>query len=329
MDRRIEKLTGRTHDVLVVGGGAFGASAIWEAASRGLTAALVEKGDFCAATSAHHFKMVHGGIRYLQHGDVARVRESSHERSALLRIAPHLVKPLPILIPTYGSGLRGRPFLGAGMLAYDLLTCDRNRDLQKARRIPLGRFVSRQAVLNHFPGIEPSGLTGGAVFCDGQMYNPPRLALSFIKSAAERGALVANYLEVTDFIRSGNRVNGVKARDVLTGAHLKIHAKQVLNTSGPWAHRLLKSSLGLTVKPAPTFSRDLAFVINRRFPSSMGLALASQTKDADSILDRGGRHLFAVPWRGYTLIGVWHKVMDCTPEEVAVSPDERLPSSFC
>lgn len=322
MKRNIEKLTDRTHDLLIVGGGIFGASATWEAASRGIAAAMVDKGDFSQATSANHFKMVHGGIRYLQHGDLVRVRESSHERSALLRIAPHLVKPLPILIPTYGSGVKGRAFLGAGMLAYDLLTCDRNRGLQRGRRIPRGRFISRTEVLKRFPGLEKSGLTGGAVFCDGQMYNPPRIALSFIKSAAGLGALAANYVEVTGFIRSGNRIGGVKARDVLSGTDLEIRARQVLNTSGPWAHRLLNSSLGLAVRPTPTFSRDLAFVINRRFPGSMGLALASETKDADSILDRGGRHLFAVPWRGYTLIGVWHKVMDCPPEDVTVSADE-------
>ena len=124
LERKISKLGAKEYDLVIVGGGIFGVSAAWEAASRGLSTAIIEKADFCHATSANHFKMVHGGIRYLQHGDLYRLRESSHERSALLRVAPHLVQPLPIVMPTYGHGLKGKELLGVGILVYDILTMD-------------------------------------------------------------------------------------------------------------------------------------------------------------------------------------------------------------
>ena len=139
MKRAIGELADGTFDVVVVGGGIFGCCAAWEAAHRGQSVALIEQGDFSQATSANHLKMVHGGIRYLQHLDVPRVWESSHERSAFLRIAPHLVRPLPIVMPTYGYGMKSKNVLRAGMLFYDLLTLGRNRRIaDPERHIPWG-----------------------------------------------------------------------------------------------------------------------------------------------------------------------------------------------
>ena len=322
MHRDLTKLSENDYDLVVVGGGIFGVCACWEAVLRGLSVALLEKGDFSHATSANHFKIAHGGIRYLQHGDIYRVRESSHERSALLRIAPHLVSPLPIVIPTYGHGLKGRAVLGTGMLIYDLLTVDRNKGLQKGKKIPRGKILSRDQVLELFPDIERKSLTGGAVFYDGQIYNPPRIAVSFLKSAAEKGLDAANYVEVTGFLKNKNRIFGVAAKDNLSGNELEIRGKVVLNTSGPWAHKLLMETLNLDVNPAPTFSRDLALVVKKEAKTDFGLALTTKTEDADSILDRGGRHLFIVPWRNYTLIGVWHKVFENRPENIAVTDEE-------
>ena len=322
LQRKFTDIASRTYDLLVVGGGIFGACAAWEAASRGLSVALLEQGDFSHATSANHFKMVHGGIRYLQHGDLPRIYESSRERSALLRTCPHLVKPLPIVIPTHGHGTKGKLFLGLGMYLYDLLTCGRNRGLQKARKVPWSRFVSQRELLEHFPGLDSRELTGGAVFHDGQVLNPPRLALAFIRSAVSCGARVANYAQVTDFILEGRSVQGVQVQDRLNGEKHVIRSKMVLNTAGPWAHRLLAERLKINLNPRPTFSRDLAFVVRRRFKSPYGLALLSGSKDADSVLDRGGRHLFLIPWRNYTLVGVWHKIFSDRPEAVSVSSAE-------
>src|SRR5215467_5640061 len=210
MIRDFRALADREFDLVVVGGGVFGACAAWDATLRGLSVALVERMDFCSGSSANSFKVIHGGIRYLQHADLPRLRSSCHERTAWIRIAPHLVSPLPIVIPTYGSGREGKAFLGAGMLLYDFLTADRNLGVRDAaRKVPMSQFMGRKEVEELFPGIRADSLTGGAVFCDGQMYNPPRLALAFVRSAVDAGAVAVNYAEATRLVRSGNQVKAV------------------------------------------------------------------------------------------------------------------------
>jgi len=136
LNRNLPTLANESFDLLIIGGGAFGAAAAWDATLRGLKVALVEQSDFGSGASAECFKMVHGGIRYLQHADIRRLRSSCAERSAMLRIAPHLVNPLPILIPTYGHGRQGKAFLAAGMYVYDLLTVGKNAGIaDETRRI--------------------------------------------------------------------------------------------------------------------------------------------------------------------------------------------------
>lgn len=323
MKRNVTALAERTYDLIIVGGGIFGVCAAWDATLRGLSVALLERRDFSHATSANHFKIVHGGIRYLQHADLYRVRESNRERNALLRIAPHLVQPLPIVVPTYGHGLQGREILAAGLRLYDLIVFDRNRGLRDPqRRIPSGRFISRQECLRLFPGIEKEGLTGAALFYDAQIYNPPRLALSFLRSAVQAGACVGNYLEVTNFLRNGDRVCGVEAQDILTGNQLEVRGKVVLNAAGPWAEHLLGRHLGLHLRPALSYSRDACFVVTRRLTGDYALALRAKTMDPDAILSRGRRHLFIAPWRDYTRIGVWHLVHRGEPDGFTVTEQE-------
>lgn len=319
MNRDIEALSGITHDVLVIGGGIFGACAAWDACLRGLSVALIEKDDFCSGTSANSYKIVHGGIRYIQHGDIIRLRSSCRERSALLKIAPHLVKPLPILIPTYGYGKTGKAFLGTGMLLYDLLTIDRNRRISDPDRvIPWSRFIGRDEALENFPDLDPDGLTGGAIFNDAQMYNPTRLVLSFIQSAAARGAVVANHVEATEFIKSGNSVTGVRAHDRINNKPLEIRARCVLNAAGPWAERLLDKSSIHTDQPKITYSRDACFVVPRKLAGEFAIAVQGRTYDPNALISRPARHLFLVPWRNYTLVGVWHVVYDESPDTVTV-----------
>lgn len=323
MRRQLDRISSIEFDLLVVGGGIYGACAAWEAASRGLSVALVEKADFGHASSANHLKMVHGGIRYIQHADIPRIRESCHERSALLRIAPHLVEPLPIMIPTYGHGMKGKEILGAGMAAFDLVTFDRNRDINdSARQIPRGSFLSKEEVVDIVPGINKEGLTGAAVFHDGQIYNPPRLALSFIRSAVARGAEVANYVELKKVVVEDGRVVGAEVVDCLNDEPLKIRCKSLLLTTGGWTQDLLEKAVGLPLTRRQTFSRDLAFVVKRQLVEKYGFACPLMTKDADAVIDRGGRHLFIAPWRGQTLIGVWHGIFSKTPDEVATTEEE-------
>lgn len=322
MKRDLTSLTNKIFDVVIVGAGIFGSCAAWDAALRGLSVAVVEKKDFSHATSANHLKMIHGGIRYLQHGDIYRVRESSRERSALLRIAPHLTKPIPIVMPTYGHGKKGKEILKVGMLVYDMLTCDRNRGLCHEHRIPGGRLIGRDEICELFPDLETKGLTGGAIFCDGQISNTPRLALCFLRSAVDVGAEVANYLEAEKFLWDDRRVTGVIAKDELSGESVTVRGKMVVNAAGPWAAHLMDDLPDLRKDVQPVFSRDLSFMVKKRFNHGYGLAVPTYVKDADAVFDRGGRHLFFAPWRDYTLVGVWHKIVKSPPENITVMPEE-------
>jgi len=319
MNRDLNALQNTEFDLVVVGGGIFGACAAWDATLRGLNVALVEADDFGAGVSANSFKIVHGGIRYLQHADLVRLRGSCRERSAMLRIAPHLVQPLPIVIPTYGHGKSGKAFLGTGMLLYDLLTLDRNRGIaDPARHIVWSKFLGRDELLAQFPGLETNGLTGGALFHDAQMYNPTRLVLAFVQSACSRGAQAANHLEVVGFTRKNDRITGIEVRDTLSDGRFQIRAKIVLNTAGPWVEHLLRRSLNIALEPKGVYSRDACFVVPRRFSSPQALAVQGRTRDPDALLSRPARHLFIVPWRDFSLIGVWHVVYRDHPSTVDV-----------
>ncbi len=323
MKRDIAALAEREYDLVVVGGGIFGICAAWDAALRGLKVALLERGDFAHATSANSFRIIHGGMRYLQHLDFYRVRESNRERHILLRIAPHLVRVLPVVIPTYGHGLKGKELLGAGLLLYDLITRDQDgwpRDGYDP--LPRGRIASRQECLALFPHLKGEELTGAVIFHDGQMHNPVRLALAFLRSAVEAGADTANYVEVTRFIRQGDRVIGVEARDRLSDSRLEVRGRVILNAAGPWAEALLRQGLGFGLGRPMSFSRDVCFLVARRPLVPYALAVQGRARDPDAILSRGRRHLFIVPWRGYTLIGVWHKVHTGSPDSFTVTEEE-------
>ena len=323
MKRNPQLLANGEFDVLVVGAGMFGACVAWSAILRGYSVALIDKADFAQATSSNHFKFIHGGIRYLQHGDVIRLRESSREKSALIRIAPHLAYPMPIVLPTYGHGKKGKLIMQAGMLAYDVLTADRNRGIpDDTRRTPMGTTIDRAEVIRKFPAIKTDGLTGAAVFYDGQMYNPARLVLAFVKSAMAKGAVAVNYVEADRLLREGNRVTGCSVRDTLTGERYDIRSRVTVNAAGPWAARLLAHEANLDFGPKPSFSRDLAFVIDRSICSTHALGCQARSHDSDALLDRGGRHLFLVPWRGKTIVGVWHRYSKASPDRISVSKEE-------
>lgn len=324
MKRDLSRLASSEFDLVVIGGGIFGACAAWDAAQRGLSVALIDRGDFCSVTSAHHLKMVHGGIRYLQHGDIYRLRQSSGERRAFLRIAPHLVKPLPIVIPTYGIGMKGKGVLRLGMGLYDVLTADRNRGIaDPARHVPSGKMIGADDVLRMFPGVPKNGLTGAGVFCDGQIQNPPRFVLAILISAVQSGAQIANYVEATGFVRRGAHVVALKVRDALSGSDFEIRARVVLNATGPFAERLLNRALDTRLTPKGVYSRDASFVVRRKLlHHAHALAIQGKTRDPDAKFSRGARHLFVAPWRDYTLVGVWHVVWDKDPDSVNVSDEE-------
>lgn len=290
MRRDLAGLIGREHDLVVVGGGIYGVAAAWDAAQRGLATALVEAGDFGSGTSRNSLKTIHGGLRHLRRLDLRRTRESIRERSALLRIAPHIVRPLPFLVPTYGHGLRGWEGLAAGLALSDLLGRDRNRGLIPARQIPAGRMLSRGEVLDLVPGLPDRGLSGGAVWHDAQVTSSERLVIGFLQAASAAGAALANYVEVSGLLRSGDRVVGVRAQDREAGRGLEVRAKVVLNATGPHMDRLLER-VGLRPRGVPLL-RAMNLVLRRPIVTSHAVAAWSQ-----------GRYLFLVPWEGRSLLG--------------------------
>jgi glycerol-3-phosphate dehydrogenase len=325
-----ERLANEKFDVLVIGGGIGAACIAWDAALRGIRVALVERLDFGAGTSAHSLKMLHGGIRYLQHLDLVRLRESCRERGSFLRIAPHLTRPMPIAVPTYGYGIQSRWVFGAALAVLEALTSDRNRATSDPeQRVPKSYLLTRTELLKHFAHMESDQLTGAGVFFDGQILNPPRAVLAVIRSAASEGAAVANYCEAQELVVRDGRVVAVRVRDLLRNQSFEIQAKVTVNATGPFAPSLAKR-LGDNVRLNVPLSRDMAFVLRRAPDPHMAVAVQTRYRDPDAVLSRGNRHLFMAPWRErYTLIGVNSRVytenaydLHVTEEEIAGFLDE-------
>jgi len=317
MTRNLGVLSAKPYDVVIVGGGIYGACAAWEAALRGLSVALVDRDDFGHATSANSQKIVHGGLRYLQSFDVPRMRQSIRERRTWLRIAPHLVSPLPCLMPTSGVGTRSRAAMSLALRANDLISWDRHRGLEDvAQRIPPCRMVSREACLRMAPGLDGHGVTGGALWYDGQIYDSERLTLAFILSASKAGADVANYVEVTGFLKAGSAIAGVKATDVLTGRTLEIRSRVVLNTSGPWAERLVRPLNGRPPHRAIPFVKAVNLVTR---PLGLEVALGIESRSAKR---QTPGLLFITPWRNRSIIGTAYFRYDGEPERCAVTEEE-------
>ncbi|MDJ0615324.1 MAG: glycerol-3-phosphate dehydrogenase/oxidase [Calothrix sp. MO_192.B10] len=320
MHRNLTELTHHIYDLLIVGGGIYGACVAWEASLRGLSVALVEKADFGAATSANSLKIIHGGLRYLQNADFKRMRESIRERTALMRIAPHLIHPLSVLIPTYGHGMKGKEVLRLAMGINDLISCDRNHIKDPQKHIPNGRVISQQECQQLLPGIPRQGLTGGAIFHDAQVYNSERLTISFLRSAVKKGANIANYVEATGFLQTGNRISGITAKDSLSGNQFEIRARTVVNTSGPWINRVLGLVEESRDRSQVALTRAMNLVIHR--PLCPNYAVGISNRNSNSPTNKSNRLLFMAPWRGHTLIGTHYAVWDGEPDEFQIGESE-------
>lgn len=319
MQRDLRKLSQNVYDLLIVGGGIYGACVAWDASLRGLSVALVEKADFGCATSANSLKMIHGGLRYLQHGDLKRMRESICDRRILMQIAPHLVYPLPVVVPTYGHGIKGREVMTIALAINDMVSCDRNIGIDPHKHIPPGLTISKNECLQLLPGIDAKDLTGGAVFHDAQVYNSERLVLSFLRSAAQKSADLANYVEVTGFLQQGNCITGVKAQDLLTGNRFEIRAKTVVNTSGAWINRVLALLNGQPQKNV-LFAKAINLVTRQLFPTyAVGVPGQNSYQDSDALLKKGSNLLFIAPWRDKSLIGTSYTVCEQDPDKFKVT----------
>lgn len=269
-------------DVLVVGGGVTGAAIAYEAASRGFSVVLVEKGDFGAATSAATGKLIHGGLRYLKNLEVGLVRESLAERRTLSLIAPGLVSPISMVLPEPGL------IEHVGLTAYDVLSFDRNR-VPPTHRIPRHRSLSHAELADRGLGH----LRSGILFSDAMMISPERLTLAFIRSAVASGAKVANYVRADELLVRRGHVVGAAVTDLVTGLQTHVRARVTVNASGPWARDVLAAQAGTrrAAGEEPPVRSEGIYLLTRQLSDTMVLTVSSS-----------GHFSFA-PWRGRTLIG--------------------------
>ena len=225
MTRDLPRLAEREFDVLVVGGGIYGLTIAYDSAQRGLSVALIDRGDFGAATSFNHLKTIHGGLRYLQSADLRRMRESIRERRVFARISPRWVAPLAFAMPT-GASLARNPIAMRTALAIDAFVGrDRNDRVDPARHLPAGRVVAGLECRDLFEGAIRT-VASAAVWHDYQTIDGDRLTLAFAHAAASNGAVLANYVEATGPLATGERVGGVRARDNLTAQTFDIRARR-------------------------------------------------------------------------------------------------------
>jgi glycerol-3-phosphate dehydrogenase len=310
MVRDLRRLADSHFDVLVIGAGIYGSIAAWDAAQRGLSVAIIDRGDFGAGTSFNNLKTLHGGLRSLQGMNLKQMRLFIRERRALARVAPHLVRLMPCVVPTYPGLTRSRAAMRVALALNDLVAHDRNAGLlDSATLVPPGVVVSRDECLRVNPLIEPKGVTGGAVWHDYQMRSSDRMTLSFLLSAHRAGAVTANYVRARTLRRRGVQVEGVSVEDTIGGGTFDINARMVLNAAGPWAGGLLDAVPETTrERPAPGLSRAMNVVMRHLGHTHACGGLAR------------GRFLFAVPWRDVSIVGTSHDAYGGTADDLTVTP---------
>ncbi|MEA2204678.1 MAG: glycerol-3-phosphate dehydrogenase [Blastocatellia bacterium] len=295
-----------TYDVIIIGAGINGAGIARDAATRGLRVLLLDKSDMGGGTSSFSTRLIHGGLRYLEHGELGLVRESLREREVLLRIAPHLVRSIPILIPIYQQARRGPWTIRAGMIAYDLLSL--------AKTLPRHRMLSRTAALQQAPGLNRTGLAGGAIYYDAQVEFAERLVLENALAAQQQGADIVTYARVDHFIVEDEVLLGVEFITELDGSNNSARGNLIINAAGPWIDQVLERS---RIKGKRLIGGTKgSHVIVAPFPGAPAAALYIEAH-AD------GRPFFIIPWNANYLIGTTDihyegdlDQVDATPEEI-------------
>ncbi|HLR45533.1 MAG TPA: FAD-dependent oxidoreductase [Deinococcales bacterium] len=308
-DKALEKLGGQEFDVLVIGGGATGAGIALDAASRGLSVALLERADFSEGTSSRSTKLLHGGVRYLElavkkldRSQFNLVRDALHERHTLLRLAPHLARRLPLVTPLYRFW--ELPYYWVGLKAYDFVSGRRFR-------IGASRALSRSDTLSLLPGLSDDGLRGSVLYYDGQ-FDDSRMNLAIARTAAEHGATLLNYARVTGLSRSGDRINGAEFEDVHGGGTHSVRAKAVINATGPFADEIRRLA-DPEAEDILTASSGTHVVLKGDVLSVDHGMLIPKTDD--------GRVLFLLPWQGHTLVGTTDNPAHAEPNPDAPEED--------
>jgi glycerol-3-phosphate dehydrogenase len=286
------------HDVVIIGAGINGAGIARDAAMRGLKVLLIDKGDPGAGTTSASTRLIHGGLRYLEHFEFSLVRESLREREILLRIAPHLVRPLPITIPIYKQGKRGRLTIRAGMILYDLLSWGKS--------LPRHQMLSRAQTLERWPGLNPEGLLGSAVYYDAQVEFPERLVLENVLSARKFGAEVVTHTRVTSFAVEDGKVSGVGFTSE-DGQEWFAEADIVINAAGPWIDQVLGRVP--VVSPKLIGGTKGSHIVVPPFPTSTSNAIYLEARS-------DGRPIFIIPWNKLYLIGTTDVRFEGNPDDV-------------
>lgn len=302
MKRFIEDYRGEAFDLIVIGGGITGAAVAYDAASRGLSVALVEKNDFGWATSAATSKVIHGGLRYLKTYEFGLVRESLAERRIMENIAPNFVYPMRFMFtnPT--------PAMKIGLTLYDLIAFDKEFTWDKSKKIPNHYHLSRERVIEEEPNAKREGLKDARVYYDCLSICPERLTLAFIRSAVHYGARVSNYARVEDFsIEQGNRVTGIVVRDLMNdGVHV-IKGRVTVNCTGPWADIVLKLAKKADASEKIRRSEGIHLIVKKLIKNH---GVGTMTKKG---------HFFLIPWRGHSLIGTTDKEYPGDPDSYHVT----------
>jgi glycerol-3-phosphate dehydrogenase len=284
-------------DVIIIGAGINGAGIARDAAMRGVTVLLIDKADVGSGTTSASTRLIHGGLRYLEHFEFGLVRESLRERETLLKIAPHLVKPLPIAIPIYDRNKRGRTTIRAGMILYDLLSLGKS--------LPRHQMLSRVETLKRWPGLNAEGLLGSALYFDAQVEFVEQLVLENVLDARRNGAQVFTHAPVTNLVAEGDLLSGVEF--VCEGKSHFARAKVIVNATGPWIDRLLAR--------APVEGPQLiggtkgSHIVVAPFSIAPVNAIYLEAQS-----DR--RPIFIVPWKRNYLIGTTDVRFEGDPDEV-------------
>ncbi len=289
-EKILKKLQKHKWDIVVIGGGATGLGCAVDAASRGFQTLLLEQVDFSKGTSSRSTKLVHGGVRYLQQGDVSLVFEALKERGLMFKNAPHLVTNQSFVIPSYDWW--GGPFYTVGLKVYDLM----------AGKLGLGpsKHLSREEAMEALPSVEKEGLRGGVIYQDGQ-FDDARMAITLTQTAVDYGATVLNYCKVTGLLKDEELINGVTAVDQRTGEQFSIKSKVVINATGVFADEVVK--MDEPDKPDMiTTSQGVHLILNKDFLPNKYAIMVPQTSD--------GRVMFAVPWHNHVVVGTTDTLLE-------------------
>ncbi len=303
---RLEQID-NDYQLVIVGGGIYGAALCWEAAHRGIKTLLVEQNDYACGASSNSLKTIHGGLRALQSLNLSAVLKGIRERTIFLRIAPNYVKPLPCILPTSTSLMKSKPVVGMGLLLYNMLTRINHLFYGHDKNIPFTRLLSRKKFIERAPNINADGITGGALWHDAQVENTERLVWQFIRAAITQDATAINHTAATEY--RGQASDGrhtILLRDQISGHEKNVHADAIVDASAAW--NFIKQCL-----PNPSQDENLTFLKSVNIIVRKNIFRTAVGTNIKTDKDHSRLYFFA-PWRDCTIIGTWYSSVEAYPD---------------